>query len=516
MIAFWSTAVGILAVLVLNLVTPLAALNIKVAIWMGLSQRELVDGLLLRLLGWVLVCLIPVFTMRLVLLRPVAGCLARIRAGQDPPPELWEQARRRIINLPFIYGLINVAMWLVIPLLLGLIFYWMGQMGEQLMLFLSTRSAMVGLINSAIAFLFLERHAREVLIPFFFPRGHLAKVKGTARLSLSRRIKLLYLAGTLVPSIFFLFTLFSLQYEASGNAVSAAEYGRGVLIFSLVLGAMALALGLRLNHLVTSALAGPLRQMLEVVSQVQKGDYSGRIQVVSNDEIGVLGDAGNQMIRGLKEREVLRSEFGKYVTPEIRDEILAGRIPLEGERRDATVLFTDLRDFTPFVENNPPEVVIASMRAYFTAMHQVIRAHRGVVLQFVGDEIEAAFGVPLPFADHADQAMRAALAMRKALEELNQKRRAKGLHTFTHGVGLHSGLVLAGNTGSEKQHAYALIGDTVNVASRIQDLTKDIGWDILASRETMGRLSFSCPAEEVGPRAIKGYSKPVVIFKVLG
>jgi adenylate cyclase len=147
-------------------------------------------------------------------------------------------------------------------------------------------------------------------------------------------------------------------------------------------------------------------------------------------------------------------------------------------------------------------------------MHRVIRQHGGVVLQFVGDEIEAAFGVPVPFPDHADQAVQAALDMRAALEELNRQRAIQGLASFAHGVGLHSGPVLAGNSGSEEQSAYALIGDTVNVASRIQDMSKTLKWDVLASRETVSRLSFDSHAHEVGPHAIKGYSKPVVIYKL--
>ncbi len=203
------------------------------------------------------------------------------------------------------------------------------------------------------------------------------------------------------------------------------------------------------------------------------------------------------------------------MTPEIRDEILSGRIPLEGERREATVLFADLRNFTPFVEDNPPEEVILGMRAYFTSMHQAIHLHRGLVLQFVGDEIEAVFGVPVHFEGHADAAVRAALEMRKALEELNIKRSAQGKPIFAHGVGIHSGDVLAGNTGSEEQSAYALIGNTVNVASRIQDLTKELGCDILASGETIEQLKESFQMDKESPRLVKGYSRPITVHRIL-
>ena len=255
--------------------------------------------------------------------------------------------------------------------------------------------------------------------------------------------------------------------------------------------------------------------MLGQVEKIRKGDYSVRVPVVSNDEIGMLGDAGNRMIRGLADREMIRTAFGKYVTPEIRDEILSGRIPLEGERREATVLFADLRNFTPFVENNTPEEVISGMRKYFTAMHKAIRKHKGVVLQFVGDEIETVFGIPIPFEDHADAALKAALDMRRALETLNEERNSQGKPAFAHGIGIHSGFVLAGNSGSDEQSAYALIGNTVNIASRIQGLTKKLGYDILVSQETVDRLKENYPMEVQSPRSIKGYSKPVVVHRVI-
>ncbi len=157
-----------------------------------------------------------------------------------------------------------------------------------------------------------------------------------------------------------------------------------------------------------------------------------------------------------------------------------------------------------------------STRAYFTAMHRAIRRHRGLVLQFVGDEIETVFGVPVHFEDHADAAIRAALEMRKALEELNVERSNDGKPTFSHGIGIHSGKVLAGNSGSEEQSAYALIGSTVNVASRIQGLTKKVGCDILVSQETVNRLTGSYNMEEQQPRMVKGYSKPIIVYNIVG
>ena len=179
------------------------------------------------------------------------------------------------------------------------------------------------------------------------------------------------------------------------------------------------------------------------------------------------------------------------------------------------MLFADLRGFTQYVETNPPEEVILSMREYFTVMEQAIRAHEGIILQYVGDELEAVFGGPIAVEDHPDKALQAALEMRQGLTALNAKRKQEGKQLFRHGVGICSGTVLAGNTGSTDHPAYALIGDTVNKASRIQELTKDLGCDILIARETRDRLRSSFPLRKREEQSLKGHTSPVEVYEVL-
>ncbi len=237
---------------------------------------------------------------------------------------------------------------------------------------------------------------------------------------------------------------------------------------------------------------------------------------------GYIGNSAKKLIiqnyKEQEEKNFVKRIFGKYVTPEIRDQILDGRIPLDGERIKATVLFADLRDFTPYVEGNNPEEVIRSMRAYFTTMQRAIRKHHGLVLQYVGDEIEAAFGVPIQYDDHADKAIQAALEMRQGLEELNTNRVKEGKIPFRHGIGIHTGEVLAGNTGSEDQPSYALIGDTVNLASRLQGLNKEFCTEIIFSestRSSVARVDLSgCDLKQLPPTLIKGKSQPVEIYAV--
>ena len=323
------------------------------------------------------------------------------------------------------------------------------------------------------------------------------------------------MAGTSIPMILLVGTLFFVLWELEDTSISAIELGREIFIFAVILCLTFIVIALRLNFLVGKSILNPIGEMLGIVGKVRDGDFTQRIRVLSNDEIGILGDAGNNMIAGLLEREKIRATFGKYVTPEIRDHILAGRIPLNGQRTQATLLFSDLRDFTSYVEKNDPEEVIRSMRAYFTAMQKAIRKHQGLVLQYVGDEVEAVFGVPRQHEGHVDKAVLAAIGMRKSLEELNRFRAEEGKEPFRHGIGIHTGEVLAGNTGSEDRLSYTLIGDTVNLASRIQELTKEFRCDILVSEEAVKSLENGFDMKKESPSMIKGYSTPITVFQVL-
>ncbi|MCD6296116.1 MAG: HAMP domain-containing protein [Deltaproteobacteria bacterium] len=517
-IAATATAMGIIVVFVLNVATPMDFVLNQLA---DLSRKDSLSYVLelgKRLLGFlIMISALCGLTFMVIhrLLQPIAGCLTSILRGKEPPADLVERARRRLINLPFLFIGFNVGMWILIPPLVFISAHLIDMMELHTSVVLSVRASMVGLISTAIAFFRVESYCRRQLIPFFFPHGRLAGLKGAARIPISRRIRMLFRLGSLVPLTILMVTLLTLQWEVDSAIISAEDYGRGIITFTLVLFGFVFFSGGVLNRLVSRSIVEPIDNMLSTIDRIKDGDYDTHIRVVSNDEIGALGDAGNAMIKGLAERERLRTTFGRYVTPEIRDEILAGRIPLEGDRREATVMFADLRNFTPFVENNPPEEVISGMRAYFTAMHRAIRQHKGLVLQFVGDEIEAVFGVPVHFPDHVDAAMRAALDMRKALEELNRERSARGKPAFAHGIGIHSGRVLAGNSGSDEQSAYALIGNTVNVASRIQAMTKELGCDILVSQETVDGLQDSFQMDKQPPRMVKGYSRPVIVHRIL-
>ena len=500
--------VGLVTIATLNMFTPLEFFKI---------MRTLIflEG------HWKLFFLFFPFVLALgVLLHyrfqaPIQKVASSVVAGEEVPEDLLAKARQRLINLPIVVALMNLGLWICGPALVFSSFYLLKQVHPRTCLFAFFRTFMIGTIAAGLSFFLVEDYARKTLIPVLFPKGRLTAVPGTVRISILRRIKALYGAGTLNPMILLVGTLAFATWEIQGTQVPAENVLQEIFFFTLVLCVIFVTIAFKLNILVQKSIQNPIREMLGMLGTVRQGDFTQRMRVLSNDEIGVLCDAGNAMLAGLEERERIRDTFGKYVTPEIRDQILHGRIPLTGERREATLLFADLRGFTTYVEENAPEEVISSMRAYFTAMEAAIGEHSGLVLQYVGDEIEAVFGVPIAQDDHAERAIMAAVQMRKNLDALNRERAREGKRPFGHGIGIHTGQVLAGNTGSEERLSYALIGDTVNVASRIEQLTKTLECDILVSQETTKKLKGTFEMKEESPQVLKGYSRPVTVYKVL-
>ena len=499
---------GFITIVMLNVFTPLSFFKMqRVFIFI---ERGWISFFLFFPVAIILIGLIQFHAQR-----PISHFLTMMNNKKEISERLREKAAQRLLNLPFIIALINLVIYIAVPIMVASAFYLLRNIPMRTCLFLFFRVFMIGLISAGVSFFVVEDYLRKTLIPLFFPKGRLSSLHGTLKIPILRRIRLLNMAGTLNPMIILVVTLIFVVLEAKENAISAYLLGREILLFSFILGCTFAVITLKLNVLVGNSILNPIGELLGVVERVKGGDFSQRIRVLSNDEIGILGDAGNDMIRGLEDREKIRDTFGKYVTPEIRDQILAGQIPLNGERRMATLVFSDLRDFTSYVEKNPSEEVISSMRAYFTAMQKAISAHQGLVLQYVGDEVEAVFGVPLRHVDHADKAVLAALEMRKSLEKLNQHRMKQGKAIFRHGIGICTGEVLAGNTGSEDRLSYALIGDTVNLASRIQGLTKTFHCDILVSEETVKMLKHSFHIQQELPQSVKGYSRPITVYRVI-
>ena len=228
-----------------------------------------------------------------------------------------------------------------------------------------------------------------------------------------------------------------------------------------------------------------------------------------------VGTAYQYFVEGREKRKVSRL-FGRYVSRDVYAQLMSNPdlAALGGNRRDMTVLFSDIRGFTSVTERGDPEALVAQLNEYFSRMVAIVFRHHGTVDKFVGDMVMALFGAPLDDGAHADHAVAAALDMVKELGELNRQWVARGMPQLDIGVGINSGDMIAGNIGSSAIMSYTVIGDNVNLGSRLESLNKEYKTRIIISDATRSRLRIVCETRPLGDVVVKGKSKAVAIFEV--
>ncbi len=219
-----------------------------------------------------------------------------------------------------------------------------------------------------------------------------------------------------------------------------------------------------------------------------------------------------------KQRRKVRSTFSRFVSREVVDSILdSGRaIELGGETREVVIFFSDICGFTPLSESMSPADVVEMLNEYFTEMTDIIFRCGGTVNKYIGDAIMAFYGAPVPLTNASERAVRACLDMRTALELFNEKREQQGKPAIGIGMGLHKGRVLVGNIGSPRQMEYTVIGDAVNVSSRIEGLTRTLETDLLISDEVYQDVKELITVDTFAPVAVKGKSEKIVVHSVTG
>ncbi len=285
----------------------------------------------------------------------------------------------------------------------------------------------------------------------------------------------------------------------------------------LIIGAAGLAATAFLGLLIAAGVTASLEKLVAATAKIAKGEYDIALDIRSKDEIGRLAESFGEMAKGLVEREKIRSVLSKTVSKEIAEALLAkGQIELGGEERAVTVLFSDIRSFTTISESLRPAELVSQLNAYFIAMARAIDGQHGVIDKYVGDAIMALFGAPLSSPEDAGHGVRAALAMVTALDVLNVERQSKGLKPWNNGIGLNTGTVVAGTLGSEDRWSYTVIGDAVNLASRLEALTKHYGVKVLISEATRLAAGGGIATRSLDRVVVKGKTAPVEIFEAIG
>ncbi|WP_420264904.1 adenylate/guanylate cyclase domain-containing protein [Candidatus Magnetominusculus dajiuhuensis] len=262
----------------------------------------------------------------------------------------------------------------------------------------------------------------------------------------------------------------------------------------------------------------PVSILVEGVREIAKGIYSHRVEIRYRDEIGELAEAFNMMSIGLEEKELVAELLGKVVSPAIAHELLKKNVELGGEEREVTILFSDIRNFTTISENHPPKQVLTVLNMYMTSMSAIIEKYGGVIDKYIGDAIMALYGAPIANPDDADRALNSAIEMMEALNSVNTEIEHMGFAPIDIGIGINTDIVLAGNMGSKSRLNYTVIGDGVNIASRLETLTKseEFKTKIIVSSTTLSKSRGDYLTRSLGSVAVKGKSEKITIYALNG
>jgi adenylate cyclase len=298
--------------------------------------------------------------------------------------------------------------------------------------------------------------------------------------------------------------------ESIAAAVRRAQWQTSLITLVMVCLGIGAAVGL------ATLLSRPIFRLVEGTRAIASGNLQVALPVTSRDELGTLTESFNQMAKSLREKEMIKRAFSRYVAREVVEEVLKDpdSLHLKGERREVTILFCDIRGFTTMSERLDPERVVSLLNDFYTVMIDITFKHDGTLDKFLGDGIMAIFGAPIAHPEHALMSVRAALAMQQGIEALSASRVSRGHEPLAVGIGINAGEVVAGTVGTEDRMEYTVIGDNVNLASRLGANAKP--GQILVSHRIWELVKETFDVRTRGPLRVKGKDEEVEVFEVIG
>jgi adenylate cyclase len=433
-------------------------------------------------------------------LRPASRTLL---AGESVPAQALDAARRRVIHLPWIGALVSGLGWLVcIPVFLISLRNLGQPLSTALQWHLPNSFLVSAIISMTQSFFLIELASHRRLFPVFFHNARADQMRRIYPLSLRGRGLMWAISAGICP----IGALLMLDFAPPTPA------GHPVW-FAVFVGVVGIGFGLYSGRLISQLVAEPVDQLRAAAEAVAEGRLDVEVRLKRADEFGALIGEFNRMVVELREKERLRRTFGLHVGPKAMEQILARDPGLSGTELVITVMFVDIRSFTARAADRAPEKIVAVLNEFLSVMVRVVEDHHsGMINKFLGDGFMALFGAGSASESHADEALHAARAMLIHLRTLNEQLAARGEETLAIGIGLNTGPAIVGSIGSPERLEFTAIGNTVNLASRIESLTKVVGETVVVSDTTRAALRQPSALKALPPQLVKGVEKPVVIW----
>jgi adenylate cyclase len=415
------------------------------------------------------------------------------------------KARRRLIHLPWFAAAISGAAWfLCVPVFLGSLMQVEPSLDPRLLWHLPISFCISGFISITHSIFLVELATHWGLFPVFFRGVRADLIPGVVTLSLRGRGVLWAISASLCP----IGSLLLLAFAPQAPGANAAW-------FAVFVGTIGIAFGLCTALMISWLVAKPIDQLRAAADAVSRGKFDVDVPVARADEFGLLLGEFNNMIRGLKDKEKLRQTFGLHVGERAAEQILARDPGLSGVEEEISVMFVDIRSSTQWASATGPREVVEVMNDFFRVTVRVVEEqHRGMVNKYLGDGFMAIFGAGDSSSHHADDAVAAGRGILSAVEQLNRDLAARGRPPLRIGIGIHSGPAIVGSIGSPERLEFTAMGDTVNVASRVESLTKTVGRPLLVTGEVRERMRDSSNLEELPPQQVLGIEEPLAVFTV--
>ena len=445
---------------------------------------------------------VAVWLWLILSLRPTYQRLAR---GEEISAEHLDPLRRRLVHLPWYGAAISGLAWFVAAIVFLMSLAMTGRpMSAQLFWHLPISFGVSGFIATTQSFFLIEWASQWGLYQLFFHNARPDRLEGIHPISLRMRGFMWAVSASICPIGSLLLLLFA-----------PPSPGTNPQLFGVFVAIIGIAFALFSALLIGRSVAKPIDELRAAAHAVTQGQLDVAVPLRRADEFGALIGEFNRMVAELREKEELRRTFGAHVGRQAAEQILTRDPGLGGTEQIITVMFVDIRAFTERSAHLSPTKAVGLLNEFLQAMVETVEGrHAGMINKFLGDGFMALFGIGNNSSNHADEAVAAARSIQKTLERLNAERQGRGEEPVEIGIGINTGPAIVGSIGSPERMEFTVIGNTVNVASRIEALNKTLGTSLLVSKETRAAMQTESDLRELPPQAVKGVEQPVAVFTI--